>query len=334
MREFFLLLCISIFLLSCTKDKQRVTIYVSEDQVFSEPVLKAFEKESGIKVNAIYDTEESKSTGVMNRLIAEKNNPQADVYWANEPIRAEVLKQKGILSPYKSINTEGISQNFLEPSYYWSGFSARVRLLIAQKNLLNKPSSIFDYTKAIYKGRTVIANPLFGSTTAHISALFTYLGDEKGKKFLKALKQNSVALSTSNGESADFVTSKSYLFALVDSDDAFSRYKQNKDIQIIYPDQKSDEMGLFVIPNAIMLIKGAPHKEKAKKLIDFLLSKKSEEMLAFADCAQIPLHKGVPTPKIIKPLETLKIMPLNYEKIAKKMLQIQPYLQKWLQKNE
>ena len=67
-----------------------VVIYVSEDQVFSEPILKNFEKETGIQVKAVFDTEESKSTGVMNRLLAEKNNPQADVYWANEPVRADV----------------------------------------------------------------------------------------------------------------------------------------------------------------------------------------------------------------------------------------------------
>ena len=73
-----------------------VTVYVSEDQVFSEPILRDFERETGIKVNAVFDTEEAKSTGVMNRLLAEKNNPQADVYWANEPVRADVLKQQGI----------------------------------------------------------------------------------------------------------------------------------------------------------------------------------------------------------------------------------------------
>ena len=77
-----------------------VVVYVSHDQVFSEPILKDFEKETGIKVRAVYDTEETKSTGTMNRLIAEKDNPQADVYWANEPIRAEVLRQQGIAAPY------------------------------------------------------------------------------------------------------------------------------------------------------------------------------------------------------------------------------------------
>ena len=43
-----------------------VTVYVSEDQVFSEPILKDFEKETGIKVKAVYDTEETKSTEIWN----------------------------------------------------------------------------------------------------------------------------------------------------------------------------------------------------------------------------------------------------------------------------
>jgi len=59
---------------------QDVVVYVSHDEVFSEPILKDFENETGIRVRAVYDTEETKSTGAMNRLIAEKNNPQADVY--------------------------------------------------------------------------------------------------------------------------------------------------------------------------------------------------------------------------------------------------------------
>src|SRR5260221_11861274 len=85
-----------------------VVVYVSHDQIFSEPILKDFERETGIKVRAVYDTEETKSAGAMNRLIAEKTNPQADVYWANEPILAEVLRLQGVSSPYFSPSAQGI----------------------------------------------------------------------------------------------------------------------------------------------------------------------------------------------------------------------------------
>src|SRR5258708_33914620 len=91
----------ALALLGCgTKRQDAVTIYVSEDRVFSEPILKDFEKETGIRVRAVYDTEEAKSTGVMNRLLAEKSNPQADVYWATEPVRADVRRQQGLSDPF------------------------------------------------------------------------------------------------------------------------------------------------------------------------------------------------------------------------------------------
>ena len=194
------------------KDKEIVNIYVSEDMPFSKPVLKEFERQSGIKVNALYDSEESKSSGVVNRLIAEKNNPQADLYWANEPIRAEILRKKGVLTPYISPNIATIDKNFIQKDYYWSGFSARVRLFIVKKGLKDKPESVFDYANEKFKDKAVIANPLFGTTTAHIAALFVKQGDKKAKEFLEKLKSNNIAISTSNGESANLVAKGKYDF--------------------------------------------------------------------------------------------------------------------------
>src|SRR5438045_8743620 len=72
-------------LTSCRPTSSRtVVVYVSEDQVFSEPILKDFERETGITVKSVFDTEEAKSTGVMNRLVAWQANAQADVHWAYE----------------------------------------------------------------------------------------------------------------------------------------------------------------------------------------------------------------------------------------------------------
>ena len=333
MRRFFLTLFALFLLLGCSKkETQSVTIYVSEDQVFSEPVLQNFEKETGIKVNALYDTEESKGTGVMNRLIAEKNHPQADLYWANEPIRAEVLKAKGILTPYKSPNAKTIDARYKDPQGYWSGFSARLRLFVVNKNAKSSPKSIFDYIDPHFKNRAVIANPLFGSTATHIAALFTLLGEKKATNFLDGLKQNGVALSTSNGESADLVAQGRYDFALVDSDDAISRIQKGSPIKIVYPDQGQNGLGVLVIPNAVMLIKNAPHPQAAKKLMDYLLSPKTEAALAKAKCAQIPLHPGVAQPTMLKPIQALKVMHIRYSEVAHTLVKITPLLDKWSQK--
>ncbi|MDO8094989.1 MAG: iron ABC transporter substrate-binding protein, partial [Candidatus Brocadiales bacterium] len=140
------------------KISNKVVVYVSEDRVFSEPILMDFERDTGIRVKAVYDTEETKSTGVMNRLLAEKDNPQADVYWANEPIRAIALKQRGISEPYLSPNAKGIPSDFKDPEGYWTGFSARVRVLIVSGEG-ETPASIFAYTNEKWKNKCVIANP-------------------------------------------------------------------------------------------------------------------------------------------------------------------------------
>jgi len=307
-----------------------VVVYVSEDQVFSEPILKDFEKETGIKVMAVYDTEEAKSTGAMNRLIAEKENPQADVYWANEPIRAEVLKQKGISAPYVSPNAKDIPPVFKDPDGYWTGFSARARVLVVNKSVKDRPKTILAYTYPGWKGKAVVTNPLFGTTTAEIAALFTIWGDQQAREFMAALKRNGVVISTNNGESADFVAAGQYGFSLVDSDDAVNRIRQGKPVTMVYPDQEGNGIGCFIVPNAAVLIKGRPHQEAARKLIDYLLSRETERKLAFADCAQIPLHPGVQTPPELKSIKDIKVMEVNYAEVARKMVEIQPFLQSWM----
>ena len=313
-----------------TPEQRTVVVYVSEDQVFSEPILRDFERESGIKVKAVYDTEEAKCTGSMNRLIAEKDNPQADVYSANEPIRAEVLKQKGIAEAYRSGNAQGIPPVFKDPEGYWTGFSARARVLIVRRGIADPPTSILAFNDPRWKGKAVISNPLFGTTTSHVAALFVAWGDERARRFMEDMKENEVGISTSNGESADFVASGRYAFSLVDSDDAVNRMRQGEAVDMIHPDQQEGGSGCFIVPNAVVLIHGAPHPETARQLIDHLLSEETERKLALADCAQIPLHPGVPAPPELKAIADLKVLRVDYAEVARKMVEIQAYLKEWV----
>src|SRR6266496_4091204 len=133
-----------------------VTIYVSTDRVFSEPILKTYEQRTGVKVNAVYDTEETKSTGLANRLLAEKNNAQADVFWSNEPIRTLMLKKRGVLAPYKSPAANGIPAIFKDPDDDWTGFSARLRIIAYNTKLVpasEAPQSIFDLSDPKWKNQ-------------------------------------------------------------------------------------------------------------------------------------------------------------------------------------
>src|SRR5215510_2142289 len=133
---------------------RQVTAYVSADRPFSEPVMREYERRSGVRVNVVYDTEETKSTGLANRLLAEKGRPQADVFWSNEPVRTLVLKQNGVLAPYRSPAAEAIPATFKDPEKYWTGFSARMRVIAFNTNLVNSadaPKSVFDLADPKWK---------------------------------------------------------------------------------------------------------------------------------------------------------------------------------------
>ena len=326
------LLLIVLMTFSCTTKTNQVVVYTSVDQVFSEPVLKDFEKETGIKVKAVYDTEETKSTGVLNRLIAEKDNPQCDVFWSGDPVRTIVLKNKGITQAYESPESKDINKVYKDPEHHWTGFSARARVLIYNKSLLPDslvPQSIFDLSKSGLKGKFAVANPLFGTTTFHIAAIFSVLGDDKAKEFLRQLKENEVVIATSNGDVKKRVVQGEIACGLTDTDDAHEAIKEGANTGIVFLDQNG--MGSLIMPNTVCLIKNSPNTENGKKLIDYLLSKETEAKLAVS-CAQMPLHKGVPVPDDVPSLDNIIPMDIDYDRTSQKLEKIQDYLKKWVEK--
>src|SRR5574341_1666114 len=61
-----------------------VVVYSSTDKEFAELIFHAYEQKTGVKVLPLYDTEETKTAGLTSRLVAEKANPRADVFWSSD----------------------------------------------------------------------------------------------------------------------------------------------------------------------------------------------------------------------------------------------------------
>ena len=294
-----------------------VTVYVSTDRVFSEPILQTYERKTGVKVNAVYDTEETKSTGLANKLLAEKNNPQADVFWSNEPVRTLVLESRGVLRPYRSPNAEGIPATFKDPKGYWTGFSARIRVIVYNTNLVKSadaPKSIYDLTDPKWKSQIAIADPRFGSTSFHVAALYAELGDEKADEFFRKLKANGVKIVPGNSVVRDLVVKGEVKMGLTDTDDVNVALEDKQPVAMVLPNR--DGMGAPLMPNMVSLIAGAPRAEAGRKLVDYLLSPEVERELGRSEAVQIPLHFGVEGPKNIPPVTSFKPMTLDYGKAA------------------
>jgi iron(III) transport system substrate-binding protein len=285
--------------------------------VFSEPVLRQYEQRSGVKVNPVYDTEETKSTGLANRLLAEKNRPQADVFWSNEPVRTLVLKSRGVLAPYQSPNAAGIPPALMDPEHFWTGFSARIRVIAFNTRLVTAeraPRSVFELADPQWKDQVAMADPRFGSTSFHVAALYALAGDAKMDDYFRRLKQNGVRIVDSNSAVRDLVARGDVKVGLTDTDDVNVAIEAGQPVSMVLPDR--DGIGVPVMPNMVSLIAGAPHPKESKKLIDYLLSADVERQLAQSEAVQIPLHAGVPGPKHIPPIDSFKPMTLDYAKAA------------------
>jgi len=297
-----------------------VTVYVSTDRVFSEPVLREYERRTGVRVNAVYDTEETKSTGLANRLIAEKPRPQADVFWSNEPVRTLVLKSRDVLAPYRSPGAEGIPAALVDPEGYWTGFSARLRVIAYNTALVKPeeaPGSVFDLADPKWRGQVAIADPRFGSTSFHVAALYALVGDEKMDDFFRRLKANGVKVVDGNSVVRDLVARGEVKVGLTDTDDVNVAIEDRQPIAMVLPD--SAGLGVPMMPNMLSLVANAPDPDEGRKLIDYLLSPDVERQLAQSEAVQVPLHAGVPGPKHIPAIDTFKPMTLDYSKAASRV---------------
>ena len=325
---------------SSSSRSKTVVVYTSVDEVFAEPICKLFEQETGIKVELVPDTEETKSTGLLNRLIAEKERPRADVFWSGDPVRAAILKSKGVSAAYQSPAADGLPRRFADAESHWIGFSARARVIIYNKDLVpddKKPTSIRDLADARFKGQACLANPLFGTTSMHAAALFQVLGDKEAKKFFQSLADNDVKILSSNGEVRRRVASGQFAIGLTDTDDVNVAIQEGKPVGVVYPDADADGMGTLLTPNATVLIAGGPNPQEGKKFIDYLLRSETEAALARCEAAQIPLRSDVEPPDgfPFKPLAQLKTMSVDYGALADKLEELSGgFLKQWVDENQ
>lgn len=280
-----------------------VVVYTSVDQPFSEPILEAFTAETGIIVQPVYDVEAAKTTGLVNRLIAEADNPQADVFWNGEFAQTILLKEEGVLQEYRSPSAEGIPEYYADVDGTWTAFAGRARVLIANTDLLAEdefPDSIFDMLDMDYPADQIgIAYPLFGTTATHAAALYVHMGDEDARHFFEELAGRDIQVVDGNSVVRDLVAAGELSFGLTDTDDACTAVENGEPVTIIIPDQGDGRMGTLVLPNTVAMIKGAPHPEEARVFIDYLLSMETAEALVESGWSHLSLRPLAVSPGCI-----------------------------------
>ena len=306
-------------LFSCRKgphqDSREVVLYCSVDQEVAEPIVAAFEKQTGIKVLARFDTEANKTAGLVQRIRAEAASPVADVFWSSEIFHTIRLARENLLVSYSSDATRHWPSLYADPNGRWYGFALRARVIAYSMERVpaqDAPKSLEDVLDAKWKGRLVMAAPEFGTTGGDVASWFAHYGPDRARQILEALKANDIRIVSGNSTAVRMVATGQADVCFTDTDDVYAAQRNGWPVAMNFLDQAGD--GVLTIPNTAAVVKGAAHLENAGELMDFLLSEELELMLVRSDSHNTPTHEAVAEQFKLYDIE--KPLNVDYEKIA------------------
>jgi iron(III) transport system substrate-binding protein len=292
-------------------------LYSSVDDALLRSVVASFEAATRVKVLIVGDTEATKTTGLVERLLAERAGPRADVWWSSEPFGTIRLTREGLLEAYQSESEERLAGGWPAElvgkrdaggAPAWYGFACRARVMAYDTRDVSPeaaPRALRELTDEKWKGRVGMARPQFGTTRGHMAALAASCGPEALRAWLVAMESNGLRLYDGNSSVVRAIAQGEIDIGLTDTDDVWAAQREGWPIGLSFetPDGPGAggvpsglcSRGPMLIPNTVALVKGAPHPVQARALIDFLLGADVENQLARSDSHNLPVGGELPT---------------------------------------
>ena len=315
---FFICSLVSVFILTgAAAAKETVVVYTSLENEEVVEYLKVAKKElSDLDIQAI-----RLSTGELGaRMLAEKDNPQADLIWGWAVTNMSEFVPKGMLVPYKPKGWGKIPANFKDPKGYWTAIDLYAAALVPNTKVLEQknlpmPKGWHDLLNPVYKDKLIMPNPASSGTGfLQVASLLVMLDpDYKNKPveqnkawdFLKKLDKNMGQYIKSGSKPAKLTAAGEYAigcsFAFVYS----SLKKKGFPVALVMPEEGA---GFELEANA--LLKGAKHEAAAKKFLDWAISKNA--MQEYATFKLGVTYPGIQGPKDMPALNTIKLAPMDF----------------------
>ena len=268
-----------------------LVLYTASNEKIERVMMEAFKiKYPDINVSTI-----NMSTGpIVERAIAEKANPQADVIWMINGIALEQLKAAGALEPYVPKNSP-VVEDFRDDDGFYMGHNATVMAMAVNTKLLKEknlpmPTTWEDLIKPVYKGAITVAAPTKSGTGLSI---FSTMVDMFGWNFIDNLHQNIFQYNSSGSAAARQTASGETVIGL--SYDGAILQQVNAGVPV--------EMVIGRIsPNVVEgagLLAGAPHAKEGKIFLDWLFSAEGAKVLGpFIGIGAVPGYGTIDMDKV------------------------------------
>ncbi|MGI9405606.1 MAG: putative 2-aminoethylphosphonate ABC transporter substrate-binding protein [Hyphomicrobiaceae bacterium] len=277
-------------------EAETLTVYTAvEAEDLKKYAAKFNEDHPDIQIKWVRD-----STGIVTaKLLAEKNNPNADVVWGLAATSLMLLGNEGMLQPYAPAGLDKLDPKFRDsanpPS--WTGMDAWVASICyntveGKKNNVPMPASWKDLTKPEYKGHVIMPNPnSSGTGFLDVSSWLQLFGEDGGWKYMDSLHQNISRYTHSGSKPCKLAAAGETTIGVSFAFRGAKSKAKGAPLEIIVPSE-----GIGWDMEATAIVKGTKKLEAAKKLVDWSITQKANEMYNAG-------YAVVAIPGVAKPVE-------------------------------
>lgn len=255
-----------------------LTVYTALENEQLAPYKSAFEADNpGIEIQWVRD-----STGIVTaKLLAEKDNPQADAVWGLAASSLMILDTQNMLEPYTPKGVEALKPVFVDTKRptAWVGMDAWMGAICfntieAEKKGLPKPASWADLLKPAYKGHIVMPNPASSGTGfLSVSGWLQMNGEKDGWAYMDKLNDNIALYTHSGSKPCKMAAAGEYPIGISIEYTGASLKGKGAPIDVILAKEGSGwEM------EATAIVKGTKKLDAAKALADWAATKKANEI--------------------------------------------------------
>ncbi|MEA2877029.1 MAG: iron(III) transport system substrate-binding protein [Hyphomicrobiales bacterium] len=296
-----------------------VNVYSYREHKLIQPLLDAFTKDTGIKVNVI-----SASSGLEQRIRTEGANSPADVLLSVDIARLQDAVDAGITQPIQSaVLDKAVAPQYRDPAGNWYGLAMRARVVYASKERVPQDAITYDeLSDPKWKGKICIRSGQHMYNNALFAAYLAKHGEAKTEEWLRGIKAN-LAQKPSGGDrevardiaagKCDIGLGNTYYWALMNDKEA-DRKPWAAATKVILPTFAGG--GTHVNLSGVVLAKHAPNKDNAVNLLEWLVGEHAQHMYADMNY-EYPLLSEIKVNPTIAGYGTLKADALPLSEIAR-----------------
>jgi len=268
-----------------------INLYSPETPDMTKELAEAFEKHVGGKVNVHY----AGTNVLVNQMMAEKDNPQADVWYGGGGILPfEAAVDKGIIAPYTpdaakdwDVVEDGIKVKHQDG--YYTGVEVFVLGFVYNTELVKPeeaPKTWDDLLDPKWKGKIQFSNPAAsGTATLMVMSQMMQRGEKEAWEYFEKLVEQANSIPDSGSGPTKAVAMGEAHIGIGFDFMAYEAKAKGETVDFVVPDKTP------ILVNPISLVENGPNAEGGKKFIDFLLSKEGQQILA--NWYHIPINPEV-----------------------------------------